>query len=96
MDVKIDTQEQPTRLLGMETMHMKLFRWGMLLLVYFAIAFSGLAWERAQNIGISFDAVPLGASVLVCLFVLHAFRHAQGLSRLRSQHPDNNRTEAHQ
>lgn len=89
MEVKIETKEQPTRLLSTEeTMHMKYFRWGMLLLVYFAVAFSGLAWERVQNIGISLDAVPFGASVLVCLFVVYALGHAQGLSRLRSQPPD--------
>lgn len=93
MQVKNDTPEQPDQLLSMETMHLKFFRWGMLLLVYFAIAFSGLAWERVQDIGVSLDAVPLGASALVCLFVLQAFRHAQRLSRLRTQHSNKDLSE---
>lgn len=64
---------------------MRLFRWGMLLLVYFAVAFSGLAWERVHDLGIGFDAAPLGASILVLLFVAYVFQQAQTLARFRSR-----------
>jgi len=84
VNADIDNQDSPNRLLRMEADHMRLFRWGMLLLVYFAVAFSGLAWERIHDLGIGFDAAPVGASILVVLFVAYVFKQAQSLSHFRS------------
>jgi hypothetical protein len=84
VNADIDNQDSPNRLLRMEADHMRLFRWGMLLLVYFAVAFSGLAWERIHDLGIGFDAAPVGASILIVLFVAYVFQQAQSLSHLRS------------
>ena len=84
VNTDIDNQGSSSRLVRMEADHMRLFRWGMLLLVYFAVAFSGLAWERVHDLGIGFDAAPLGASILVLLFVAYVFQQARSLSHLRS------------
>jgi len=84
VNADIDNQDSPNRLLRMEADHMRLFRWGMLLLVYFAVAFSGLAWEGIHDLGIGFDAAPVGASILVVLFVAYVFQQAQSLSHFRS------------
>ena len=84
MNADVDNHDSPNRLLRMEADHMRLFRWGMLLLVYFAVAFSGLAWERIHDLGIGFDAAPVGASILVVLFVAYVFQQAQSLSHFRS------------
>jgi len=84
VNADIDNQDSPNRLLRMEADHMRLFRWGMLLLVYFAVAFSGLAWERIHDLGIGFDAAPVGASILIVLFVAYVFQQAQSLSHFRS------------
>ncbi len=85
MNTDIDNQHSSSRLVRMEADHMRLFRWGMLLLVYFAVAFSGLAWERVHDLGIGFDAAPLGASILVLLFVAYVFQQARSLSRFRCE-----------
>jgi hypothetical protein len=80
----MEDQGASNRLMQMEAAHMRFFRWGMLLLVYFAVAFAGLAWERIHDLGINFDAAPLGASLLVLLFVAYVFQDAHSLSQLRS------------
>jgi hypothetical protein len=71
------------RLLQQEAVHMRYFRWGMLLLVSLTVAFSILAWHNVQTIGINLDAVPVGASVLVCLFVACVMTQARELRHLR-------------
>jgi hypothetical protein len=84
MNAHSDIEGRSDRLVELEIAQMRLFRVGLLLLAFFATAFSTLAWEQVRQLPISLDAAPIGASVLMGLFVIHGFRQAHSLSQLRA------------